>query len=166
MSTNWNEELLSRWISQYGDSVLRMCYLYLKDYQLAEDVTQETFIQAHKKYTTFEHRSNEKTWIIQIAINRCKNCMRTHWFRQISFDTLAETKDENNNYDQLLDKSAISFEIMKLPVKYRDVILLYYYQELTVKEIAFILKQKESTILQRLKRAREQLKPHLQEVLW
>ena len=92
--------------------------------------------------------------------------MRTRWFRQISFDTLVETKDENNNYDQLLDKNTITFEIMKLPVKYRDVILLYYYQELTVKEIAFVLKQKESTILQRLKRAREQLKPHLQEVLW
>ena len=73
--------------------------------------------------------------------------MRTRWFRQISFDTLAETKDENNNYDQLLDKSAITLEIMKLPVTYRNVILLYYYQELTVKEIAFVLKQKEKTII-------------------
>ncbi len=166
MSDYWDECLLSRWISQYGDSILRMCYLYLKDYQLAEDVTQETFLQAYRKYHTFEHRSSEKTWIMQIAINRCKNCMRTHWFRQISFDTLAETKDEADQYDLILDQNAITPQIMKLPVKYRDVILLYYYQELTVKEIAFVLKQKESTILQRLKRAREQLKPHLQEVLW
>ncbi|MDE7312688.1 MAG: sigma-70 family RNA polymerase sigma factor [Eubacterium sp.] len=165
MSATWNESLLSRWISQYGDSILRMCYLYLKDYQLAEDVTQETFLQAHKKYHTFKHQSNEKTWIMQIAINRCKNCMRTHWFRQASFDTLEETKDEKNHYEFILDKNAITPEIMKLPVKYRDVILLYYYQELTVKEMAFVLNQKESTILQRLKRAREQLKPQLQEVL-
>lgn len=59
----------------------------------------------------------------------------------------------------------ISQQIMKLSPKYKEVILLYYYyQELSVKEIAGVLKQKESTILQRLKRARAHLKPLLKEV--
>ena len=50
----------------------RMCYLYLKDYYLAEDATQETFIKAMKSYDSFLHNSNEKTWLIRIAINSCK----------------------------------------------------------------------------------------------
>ena len=67
MPANINEEIISRLINQYGNSILRMCYMYLKDYQLAEDVTQETFLQVYEKYETFENRSSEKTWITRIA---------------------------------------------------------------------------------------------------
>lgn len=159
-----NEETLTRLINQYGNSILRMCYIYLKDYQLAEDVTQETFLKVYENYKSFENRSSEKTWITRIAINQCKNCMRTRWFKHVRIDMISEITD-NDNYDRILDKKVISLEIMKLPQKYKEVILLYYYQELSVKEIAFILNQKETTILQRLRRAREYLKPRLQGVL-
>ena len=164
MPAKINDEIISRLISQYGNSILRMCYMYLKDYHLAEDVTQDTFLQVYEKYETFENRSSEKTWITRIAINQCKNYMRTLWFKRVSIDTVPEIS-ENDNYDRILDKNSITLEIMKLPQKYKEVILLYYYQELSVKEIAFILNQKETTILQRLKRAREHLKPRLQEAL-
>lgn len=159
-----NEETLTRLINQYGNSILRMCYIYLKDYQLAEDVTQETFLKVYENYKSFENRSSEKTWITRIAINQCKNCMRTRWFKRVRIDMIPEIID-NDNYDRILDKNAISLEIMKLPQKYKEVILLYYYQELSVKEIAIVLNQKETTILQRLRRAREHLKPGLQEAL-
>lgn len=75
------EQILERLMREYGDSVFRMCYLYLKDYYLAEDATQETFIKAMKSYDSFLHNSNEKIWLIRIAINSCKNIMRTKWFR-------------------------------------------------------------------------------------
>ena len=75
------EQILERLMREYRDSVFRMCYLYLKDYYLAEDATQETFIKAMKSYDSFLHNSNEKTWLIRIAINSCKNIMRTKWFR-------------------------------------------------------------------------------------
>lgn len=159
-----NEELFKKLVTQYGNSILRMCYMYLKDYQLAEDVTQETFLQVWNKYETFENKSSEKTWITRIAINRCKNCMRASWFKRISIEELSEIF-ENDSSEMILNKGTISLKIMKLPQKYREVILLYYYQELSVKEISAVLNQKETTILQRLKRARECLKPRLQEVL-
>lgn len=159
-----NEELFKKLVAQYGNSILRMCYMYLKDYQLAEDVTQETFLQVWNKYETFENKSSEKTWITRIAINRCKNCMRASWFKRISIEELPEIF-ENDSSEMILNKGTISLKIMKLPQKYREVILLYYYQELSVKEISAVLNQKETTILQRLKRARECLKPRLQEVL-
>ena len=159
-----NEELFKKLVTQYGNSILRMCYMYLKDYQLAEDVTQETFLQVWNKYETFENKSSEKTWITRIAINRCKNCMRASWFKRISIEELPEIF-ENDSSEMILNKGTISLKIMKLPQKYREVILLYYYQELSVKEISAVLNQKETTILQRLKRARECLKPRLQEVV-
>ena len=159
-----NGELFKKLVTQYGNSILRMCYMYLKDYQLAEDVTQETFLQVWNKYETFENKSSEKTWITRIAINRCKNCMRASWFKRISIEELPEIF-ENDSSEMILNKGTISLKIMKLPQKYREVILLYYYQELSVKEISAVLNQKETTILQRLKRARECLKPRLQEVL-
>ena len=83
---NISEETLKRLISQYGDSVLRMCCLYLKDYQLAEDITQETFLRVYRKYDLFENRASEKNWILKIAVNLCKNYMRTHWFKDICVD--------------------------------------------------------------------------------
>ena len=58
-----------------------MCFLYLKDYHLAEDAAQETFIKAMKHYDSFNRKSSEKTWLTRIAINCCKNIMRMNWFR-------------------------------------------------------------------------------------
>ena len=75
-------------------------------------------------------------------------------------------EEATDSYDSILNGQLILEEISKLPVKYREVILLYYYQELTISEIAKILYMKESTIKARLVRAREKLKPRLREVLW
>ena len=63
------DQYLERLMQEYGDSIFRMCYLYLKDYHLAEDAVQETFIKAMKSYDSFAHKSIEKTWLILIAIN-------------------------------------------------------------------------------------------------
>ena len=63
------ENLLDRLMNEYGDDILRVCYLYLKDYHLAEDAVQETFIRAMRSYGSFGHRSKEKTWLTRIAVN-------------------------------------------------------------------------------------------------
>ena len=145
MAIKINEELFKKLVTQYGNSILRMCYMYLKDYQLAEDVTQETFLQVWNKYETFENKSSEKTWITRIAINRCKNCMRASWFKRISIEELPEIF-ENDSSEMILNKGTISLKIMKLPQKYREVILLYYYQELSVKEISAAKSKRNNNI--------------------
>ena len=76
------DDLLERMIRDYGDALLRTCYLYLKDYHLAEDAVQETLIKAMKHYGGFRHHSDEKTWLTRIAINCCKNMIRKKWYRQ------------------------------------------------------------------------------------
>ncbi|MEG0325141.1 MAG: sigma factor, partial [Cellulosilyticaceae bacterium] len=60
---------IERIIYEYGDSLLRLCTIYLKDRQLAEDAVQETFIKVYQKYGTFNGGAQEKTWVMKIAMN-------------------------------------------------------------------------------------------------
>lgn len=158
------EQILERLMQEYGDSVFRMCYLYLKDYHLAEDATQETFIKAMKSYDSFLHNAKEKTWLIRIAINSCKNIMRTRWFRfpmlRIEDQQLSDTC---NSLEGVIEKDTISKAIMSLKKSDRELIILYYYQELSVKEISLITKKKENAINQQLRRARKRLKDYLED---
>ena len=158
------EQFLERLMNEYGDTVLRMCYLYLKDYQLAEDAVQETFVKAMKSYGSFEHRSSERTWLTRIAINCCKNIMRNRWFR-IMQNRLEDHSERSGNdpIDDLLEKDSVSAAIMKLNVSDRQIILLYYYQELSVREIAAIIGKTENATVQRLSRARGKMKKILSE---
>jgi len=156
------EKVISELIKEYGDSMLRMCYIYLKDYHLAEDVVQETFLQVYNNYDSFRQQSSVKTWITRIAVNLCKNQMRTRWFsvkKEEEFPILSYTED----YDGVIDREQLLTAIGNLRPKYREAVLLFYYQELSIKEIAGLLNKKESTVKVRLKRAREQLKQELKE---
>ena len=150
------EQILERLMREYGDSVFRMCYLYLKDYYLAEDATQETFIKAMKSYDSFLHNSNEKTWLIRIAINS--------WFRfpMMSIDD-QQYITVDHSIEDIIEKDSIVKAIMSLNKSDREIIILYYYQELSVREISFITGKKENAINQQLKRSREKLKNYLKE---
>lgn len=156
------DENLTVLMNEYGDSVLRISYLYLQDYQLAEDVAQETFIRVYQHYEEFRSQSSVKTWILKIAINLCKNQMRTHWWKNRG-DREVPEEDTEGGYDGLVDRQMVLSEIGKLPVKYKEVILLYYYQQLTISEISSLLNEKESTIKSRLARARKKLEPRLEK---
>lgn len=158
------EQFLERLMNEYGDTILRMCYMYLKDYHLAEDAVQETFLKAMKAYGSFEHKSGERTWLIRIAINCCKNMMRTRWFGIIK-NNLSEPPEliGADPADSFPEKDFVSTAVMKLNVNDRQVLVLYYYQELSVKEIAKILGKTENATTQRLNRARNRLKKILKE---
>ena len=149
-------------MEKYADSVLRMCYLYLKDYHLAEDVTQETFIRVMRNYDKFRRGSSIKTWIIQIAINLCKNQMKTWWYKRQNFNDVPEISYDES-YDGFMDRQELFNKINKLSPKHKEIILLYYYQEMSLSEIAEVLKLKLSAVKVRLFRAREQLKLNFME---
>lgn len=161
MPANQNIE---RMVNEYGDALLRMSYLYLKDYHLAEDAVQETFIKAMKSYDSFNQESSEKTWITRIAINTCKNIMRSHWFQMVQGDIdMYITAINDNPIDNFHTKNSVTGAIMKLSANDRKIIVLYYYQELPVKEIAGIIGKTPNATLQRLNRARMKLKKILME---
>lgn len=158
---NRNDDLnIDKLVSEYGNSLLRMSFLYLKDIQLAEDAVQDTFIKVYKSYPQFKGDSDIKTWIMRIAINVCKNYRRSSWWKRIdvveSLNSIPTGQGAQDGHDDTL-----LLEIMRLSPKYKEVILLFYYQDMSTREIAQALNIPESTVSIRLKRAREQLKTKL-----
>ncbi len=144
---------ITRLIEVYGNTLLRMCFVYLKDYQLAENAVQDTFVKALKGYSGFLGKAEEKTWLMRIAINTCKNYLRGTWYRYIDPGKALEhiPCEPDPHFER--DNSLV-LEIMKLAPKYREVILLFYYQDMKIREIGNVLKIPDSTVSIRLKRAR------------
>ena len=153
-----SEAELERLIAQYGDGLLRVCLLYLKDYASAEDAVQETFLRAYKSYSSFEGRSSEKTWLTTIAVNVCKNMLRSPWRKRNMGEAALETM---RTEDPTLPDPAVSRAVMHLPSEQRAAVILYYVQGMKIREIAAALKVPTQTISSRLSRAREKLRAEL-----
>jgi len=161
-----NNAQIEKLIDLYGNDVLRIATMYIKNLTIAEDIFQEVFLKVTKKLHLFKNESSEKTWIIRITINTCKDYLKSAWkTKVIPSEDISEQITETTNPDnKLLSTEAsqlILTEILNLPVIYKDVVLLYYYKSFSTIEIANILKIAEATVRTRLKRAREILKDSL-----
>ena len=155
-----SEVELERLINQYGDGLLRVCLLYLKDYALAEDAVQETFLRAYRNYDRFEGRSSEKTWLTAIAINVCRNMLRSPWHRRNSGEeALQYLKSE----DPGMPDPTVSRAVMRLPRDLRAAVILHYVQGFKIREIAQVLEVPVQTVSSRLSRARGRLRAELKE---
>ena len=147
-----------RWLEEairaHGDSLLRLCFLYLRDRQLAEDAVQETFVRAWRAYGGFRQDSSDKTWLTRIAVNVCKSALRRE--RPLPLSDAPE-----GSYEAQFRDDTVLQAVCTLPQKLREVVLLYYFQELTTPEIARMLHLPRNVITARLSRARAQLKTDL-----
>ena len=140
-------------MEKYEKDLLRMCCVYLRDISLAEDAVQETFLKAYKNLKDFRGDSNEKTWLMRIAVNTCKDMRRGAWFRfvdrRVSLERLPEPSVPSSNASVEL-----TLEVMRLPRKLMEVVLLYYYQGMKASEVAQVLSISRPAVTQRLKMAR------------
>ena len=162
------EEDFNNLIDKYGTEILRLCYLYLKDYQLAEDAFQDTFLKVYNNFHKFNGLSTEKTWITRICINTCKNYLRNPWKWKVKLGNTELNQNEISDqeiFDEL-EKSELFSSIMNLKQTYKDIILMYYYQQLSVKEISQILGISESNAFTRLSRARQLLKDEIGGIIY
>lgn len=154
------EERMGSLMAAHGDALLRMCYLYLQDEEMARDAVQETFLKACRKWNSFRGESRVLTWLTRIAINTCRDMRKTTWFklfdRRVALESLPEPA-----YIQRFRDDTVLQTVAALPEKYRVVILLYYYQELTQDEIAKALGLPLPTVKTRLLRAKAQLRTQL-----
>jgi RNA polymerase sigma-70 factor, ECF subfamily len=148
----------------YGEDILHIIYCYVKDKTLAEDLAQEVFLTVYLKLASFKQDSSLKTWITRIAINKCKDHFRTSYFKKtwlssVMHGFLKDTKPSAEEDCMQKDSGeGLLQAVVSLPVKYRESIILYYYQEFSVKEISSLLSVNEATVKSRLKRGRERLK--------
>nr|WP_209480865.1 sigma-70 family RNA polymerase sigma factor [Virgibacillus litoralis] len=160
-------EAIAEIMDLYGDEIKRLIYTYVKNNADTDDVTQEVFMTIYQKLSTFQGKSTLKSWVYSIAINKSKDHLRS-WrsrnkrlkeklsqsarFLEKSDETPEEYMIRENESSDLLDK------VMKLPINYREVIILYYFKELSAKEISYALNMKEVSVRTRLNRGREKLK--------
>lgn len=146
-------ETLTRMVAQYEVSLLRTCYMILRDQSLAEDATQETFLKAYKALPTFRGDCSEKTWLMRIAMNTCRDMRRSAWFRHVDRKVTPDRLPEpSRNIDPDREED-LAQAILSLPIKYREVILLRFYQDMTMREIAAVLNIAVSTVGKRIHQA-------------
>lgn len=166
------ERALEQLVDAYGDGVLHLAYFYLKDRGLAEDIFQEVFTRVYTQLHTFRGESSPKTWVYRIAVNRCHDKLRSWNMRRVLLvgqdllSSLPLLPTEVDAVERVLaeaDRQVLLQKVMELTVEYREVILLYYYEEMDTREIAQALRLSEGTVRSRLHRARARLKAMLTE---
>lgn len=148
------QEYIEQLIEEYGDMVFRLAISRVKSKEEAEDIFQEVFIKIYEKMPEFVSKEHEKYWIIRVTINLSKNILKSSWHRKVmplDSEIKFEDKEERDVY----------FEVLRLPLKYRTILQLYYYESFKIDEIAEILKISPNTAKTRLRRAREKLKINL-----
>ena len=154
---------LQRLMIQYGDGIKRMCCIYLHDLSAAEDAAQDTFIKAYDHLEDLLSGAvvNEKAWLLRIAINTCKDVLRSSWFRHIdkrrSIEILPLFTTPHHE-----DRMDLTRAIMGLSPKYREIVLLHYYQDVPLQTCAQILGISPSTASRRLQQAQKKLRVDLE----
>ena len=144
-------------MDKYGNIILRVAYSYLHNMEDAEDILQETLISYMRTAPVFENEKHEKSWLFTVAANHSKNKIKSNNLRradELNEELVAEKKE---------DLSFIWEAVKSLPEDYREVIHLFYEEDLTTAQIATVLKRRESTVRSQLKRGRDKLKTILKE---
>jgi RNA polymerase sigma-70 factor (ECF subfamily) len=125
----------------------------LKNTADTEDATSDVFVKLMRKGAIFQNAEHEKAWLIRTAINTCKDHLGHWWRRRADIDDYEDLQaDDPFHIDETLKA------VMELPVRYKDVVYLYYYEGYTSEEIAGILKKPQSTVRGHLREARNLLK--------
>jgi RNA polymerase sigma-70 factor (ECF subfamily) len=135
------------------DDIYRLVFRYMKNNHDTDDIVQNVFVKLYKQLGRLKTREHAKRWLIRVAVNECKNHFKSSWVNKIiPFEEHIDEVEPQNSNDDVLQA------ILELPQKYRVVVHLYYYGDYSIKEIAELLKIKESAIQTQLGRAREKLK--------
>ncbi len=154
----WLEQAMARW----EVPLLRTCALLLRDAALAEDAVQETFLKAWRAYGSYRGDASEKTWLMHIAVNTCRDMQRGQWFRRIDrrvdLDDLPEPSADFTLPDDTLVRA-----ILSLPDGLRQVVVLKCYQGFSIQEVARLLHVHRRTVHYRLDKAERILRDALEE---
>lgn len=149
--------------NKYGNMLYKIAFLYLGNKSDAEDVLQDVFTKylcGKYKHKNSEH---EKAWFIRVTQNKCLDYLKKSGYKHECIDdlpTIATYKD--NDFEQ-----DIITKVLALPEKYKSSIILFYYNDYTIEEIAKTLKISQSAVKKRLQRGRDILKLELEDyLLW
>ncbi len=147
---------LKQTILRNSNTVYRLAYAQMKNTSDADDVYQEVFYRYIRKKPFFENQEYEKAWFIRVTVNCCKTSLKSFWKTKVC--ELDETFEDTE-----VEKEDLSFALKKLPKKYSAVLYLFYFEDMSIKEIASALNLKEGNVGVLLSRARQKLKEILEK---
>ena len=146
-------------VKRYSSMVYRLAYARTRNHADAEDIYQEVFLKLAKADISLEDQEHVKAWLLRVTVNCSVNLFRSAWRRHVQpVEALPERASpliDDARYESL------NRALDSLPARYRAVIHLYYYEEMSADEISAVLNTKSATIRSRLARGRERLKREL-----
>lgn len=153
----------------YTESLIRLAYYYVKNRQAAEDIVQEVFIKLYHHPDKYEERGELQAFLYKITANKSKDYLRSWSYRKVQLQNKIFSSDSKMEVDELVRKeeeTIIGDVILELPLKQREVLIYFYFNEMKIKAIANILSIPESTVKTRLRRGKELLKNKLKNIQW
>jgi RNA polymerase sigma-70 factor (ECF subfamily) len=154
-------EEFDRLVERHQTALLRLCMVYLRDGELAKDAVQETYLKAYQALPHFRGECGEKTWLTRIAVNVCRDMARSAYFRHTDRRVTPEEMPDRPGEEAPPEREALAQALLELPRRYKDAVLLYYYQDLSQEEVGKALGLSAATVSRRLERARRMLKTAL-----
>ena len=148
-------------MARYGTDIKRFCLLQLRDTSQAEDAAQDVFIKAWRALNTFRGDSSEKTWLLHIAANTCRDYQRTGWFRFMDRRVTPEDMERGTAFE--FPDDSLSKAITELPFLLRQAVTLRYFEELSIREMTQVLGVSEATAKRRIRKANVLLRQSLKE---
>src|SRR5687767_5737867 len=149
--------IVQRWQGRLVNLAWRFC----RDRMMAEDMAQDAFVKAFRALHTFRGESAFSTWLTAIAMNTYRSCLRDRPLHTVDVDAARTAAREPDAFDGLHDRERAELlrrAVLTLPVKYREPIVLYYFEEMDLAATARILDIPEGTLKARLHRGRELLR--------
>ena len=153
-----DEEAFDVFIRKYYGDILRYCACHCFDAEDAQDLTQETFVRFFSRFSDYRHKGKTKNYLYTIAGNLCKNYYKQQKPMSIDEEQLSEMESASGNPEgNVTDKIMLEWALEQLPEEFRQVIGLYYFQEMKLTEIASVLGISLPLVKYRLKQARSRL---------
>lgn len=150
-----SEPEVRRILQSYGDMLYRTAYLLLGNPHDVQDVLQEVLLRYLEKEPAFHSQDHEKAWLLRVTSNCCKDCLRFR--KRHTYIELEQLRE----YLPAQEEQQFIQELYALPAKWKTVLLLYYFEGYSIKEISEITRLSKSAVKKRLQRAREALKLEL-----
>lgn len=157
----YDDGYISYLLDTYSDTVIRLCFSYVRNMHDAEDIAQDTFCEIIRRKPEFNDDNHEKAWLFRTAVNKCKNHLKSGWVSKTGYidDGVSEPSAEDSGLDDTA--RAVFDAVMGLPEKYRTVIHMYYYTGLSIAEIAAAKHMSTASAGTQLARGRALLKKKL-----
>lgn len=158
-----NEDAFELFVRKYYDDILKYCGYHCADLKYAEDLTQETFVHFFAKLPDYHYAGKTKNLLYTIAGNLCKNYYRKTKETLLEENKLTDLAGATEFTPEILEKLEVENALGNLSDELRDVVVLYYFHDLKLSEIADILKIGLPLVKYRMKQAKIQLKKYLEQ---